>query len=156
MNKSKTAERHRIIIIILLMIVVVLLALICVQCGNQPVPGSTAVIEHNDDVILTNPDNGSIRIKINPAINIKGNIMQNLNFCNYNEDRFLRCRILFEEEYIYDSGLLASGDMLKGDYIKGELLPSGSSEAIAEIYSYDSAENMIGQTNVKIMLNNEG
>jgi len=150
---SKTIRRQRGVIVLLLIIVFVLLVLLCVRCENQPVPGTTAVIEHKEDIILTNPDNGSIRIKINPAITVKGSTMQDLNFANYNENRLLRCRIMTGEEYIYDSGFISSGDMLKGDFINAEYLVSGSNEAIAEVYSYDTSENLLGQTNVKITLN---
>lgn len=150
---SKTIRHQRMIILILLAAVFVLLILLCVQCENQPPAGATAVIEHEDDVVLTKPENGSIRIKINPAITVKGSTMQNLNFANYNEDRLLRCRILLGEEYIYDSGLIASGDMLKGDFINAESLATGVNEAVAEVYSYDTEENQLGQTNVKITLN---
>ena len=140
---------------IIILILIVLLAAACIMLVRQeePEPGETAVIETNTEETLTDTSGGQIRIRINPVVDIKGGIMNNLNFANYNEDRLLRCRILLGEEYIYDSGLIASGDMLKGDFINAESLASGMNEAVAEVYSYDTAENLLGQTNVKITLN---
>lgn len=140
---------------IIILILIVLLAAACIMLVRQEEtePGENAVIETNTEETLTDTSGGQIRIRINPVVDIKGGIMNNLNFANYNEDRLLRCRILLGEEYIYDSGLIASGDMLKGDFINAESLASGMNEAVAEVYSYDTAENLLGQTNVKITLN---
>ena len=118
--------------------------------------GQTAVIEVDTETELTDTSGGQIRIRINPVVDISGGVMQNLNFANYNEERLLRCKILAGEEYVYDSGLIKSGDILKGDYIRTKSLASGKNEALAEIYSYDTADNLLGQTNVKIILNMQG
>ena len=148
-------EKIQWIIILILLILLTASAVMLVRQNNQPA-GQTAVIENNPDETLTDTSGGQIRIKINPVVDISGDVMNNLNFANYNEDRLLRCRILLGDEYIYDSGFIASGDMLKGDFIRTENLLPGSNEAVAEIYSYDTAENLLGQTNVKITLNMEG
>ena len=148
----KKTIRHQTIIVLTLLVAVFILLMLCVQCECIPTASGTAVIDHEDDVTPIKPQNDSIRIKINTAITVKGSIMQNLNFANDNEDRLLRCRIVHGGECIYDSGLLACGDMLKGDFINAVSLASGINMAVAKIYSYDMSENLQSQTDVNVSL----
>ena len=148
----KKTIRHQTIIVLTLLVAAFILLMLCVRCEGMPPLDSTAVIEHEDDVTPIKPENDSIRIKINTAITVKGSIMQNLNFANDNEDRLLRCRIVHGGECIYDSGLLAYGDMLKSDFINAASLASGINMAVAEIYSYDMSENLQSQTDVNVSL----
>lgn len=150
MSENKKIRQQRVCIILLLVLLIIMFFR---QCTDSYKPVETAVIEENPQVQLTDSEKGEIRIKINPAIDVRNKTMQNINFCNYNKDRLLRCRIKSGDQYIYDSGFLAEGNMLKGDYIRTDGLDKGQNEVIAEVYSYDTSENLLGQTNVKITLN---
>ena len=155
MENNKT---QKIIIILLVLALLVAVGLLAMQLlgGEEELkgPSQTAVIEKNEAEELTPQTAGQIRIKINPVVEVKNDTLQNLNFCNYNEERKLQCKIKVGEEYVYDSGRLEPGMELKGDWVaKPEALESGENEATAEIYSYDLEDNPIGQTNVNIVLN---
>ncbi len=147
---------QRILIIVLLAALIVTLLLLLVQCEGEEEeytgPSRTAVIQQNQEEPLNETGSGTIRIVINPVVQVLDDTMQNLGFCNYNKDRLLQCRIKAGEHYVYDSGLLPEGTELAGDFVDTEYLQTGENAALAEIYSYDLDENLIGQTNVKIKL----
>lgn len=156
-NEQEEKKDKKIIIIILLLIIILLIGVlgftVVKMMNNNPTPGQTAVIEQDDETELNDADaTGQIRIKINPVINVKNDTMQNLNFCNYNEGRLLQCKIKVGEDYVYDSGFLKEGEILKGDFVDMKYLKSGENEAMAEVYSYTLDEEPIGQTNVKVTL----
>ncbi len=139
-GEENKIQQQRICIIVLIALLIIMLFIMLGQCSQSGETGQTAVIEENPQVELTDAENGIIRIKISPVIDIRNKTMQNMNFCNYNQGRLLRCKIKFGEEYVYDSGFLAEGKILKGDFIRDEGLAPGNNEAIAEIYSKSEAK----------------
>lgn len=155
-NTSGNDKKKKTLIIILIIVIAALavaLGFTVVHMLNDNGPSRTAVIEQDNDTDLNDVDTtGQLRIKINPVIKVKNDTMQNLNFCNYNEGRLLQCKIKVGDNYVYDSGLLEEGEILKGDFVEMKHLKKGENEALAEIYSYSPEEEPIGQTNVKITL----
>ena len=109
-------------------------------------------VEENPAEELNDSASGSIRIKLSPTVTVKNGVMQDLNFCNYNEERLMSCKIMVGGQCAYESGFLVEGKILTGDFIDTELLQTGEQEALAEIYSFDLEKKPIGQTNVKIKL----
>jgi hypothetical protein len=159
-QEEKVEKKNTTKTVILVIIVLLLVAMLAVASGllykqyksEDTGPSKTAVIKTNDDEELTDPAEGSIRVKINPYVQIIDDTMQNLMFCNYNKDRMLKCKIKVGDTYVYDSGYLAEGNILVGDFIDTSVLSSGENDAIAEIYSYTVDYEKVGQTNVKMTL----
>ena len=154
-QNGKDKKKKTTIVILILVIVALVAALAITSCHflNDNGPSRTAVIEQDNDTDLNDVDTtGQLRIKINPVITVKNDTMQNLNFCNYNEGRLLQCKIKVGDNYVYDSGLLKEGEILKGDFVEMKYLKKGANEALAEVYSYSPEEEPIGQTNVKVTL----
>lgn len=154
----ETKKRYRnILLLLLFLLLIVLLTVWITSCmmekNREKGPSVTAVIKENTEEVADHSASGSIRIVINPVVEIIDDTMQNLGFCNYNENRFLQCKIKVGETYIYDSGLLPEGSELIGDFVDTGELKKGENEALAEIYSYTEEQLPIGQTNVKIILN---
>jgi hypothetical protein len=156
-EEEKGAKRRTIILVIIIILLTGMLAfagsLLYKQYKAENTgPSRTAVIQTNEEEELTDPTEGSIRIKINPYVQILEETMQNLMFCNYNKDRLLKCKIKVGDTYVYDSGYLSEGNILVGDFIDTSALTTGENEAIAEIYSYTVDYEKVGQTNVKMTL----
>ena len=147
-------ERKVYIVIIIILLLLLLASLTAVIVLNSQItPGRTAVIEHNTEEKLTDNSQGQVRIKISPVVTVKNDTMQNLNFCNYNEDRLLKCKLRLDNHYIYESGFVEEGDILRGDFVETEHLEPGENQVLAEVYYYTPDEQPVGQTNVKIVLN---
>lgn len=155
MNLKKAQKTQRILVLLLIAAMILILILLAVQCQEEKGPSKTAVISVNEEEPLNRSETGSIRIVISPVVQVLGDTMQNLGFCNYNEDRLLQCRIKVDGKYVYDSGMLSEGSELVGDFVKSEHLQQGENEAVAEIYSYTLEREPVGQTNVKITLNKQ-
>ena len=155
-NTGGNDKKKKTLIIILIIVIAALAAALgftVVHVLNDNGPSRTAVIEQDNETERNDADEtGQLRIKINPVITVKNDTMQNLNFCNYNEGRLLQCKIKVGDNYVYDSGLLEDGSVLKGDFVETKYLKKGENEALAEIYSYSPEEDPIGQTNVKVTL----
>lgn len=155
-NPGGNDRKTKTLIIILIIVIAALAAALgftVVHMLNDNGSSRTAVIEQDNETDLNDVETtGQLRIKINPVINVKKDTMQNLNFCNYNEGRLLQCKIKVGDNYVYDSGLLEDGSVLKGDFVETKYLKKGENEALAEIYSYSPEEDPIGQTNVKVTL----
>lgn len=149
---KKEREIYIVIIIILLLLLLASLTAVLIINNQHMQPGKTAVIEQTEEKMLTDTSGGQIRIKINPSVTVKDGTMQNLNFYNYNENRLLKCKIRCGEDYVYESGFVEEGSILKGDFVDITQLKSGENQAVAEVYYYTSEEELLGQTNVKIVL----
>lgn len=147
-------EKNKYILIIIILIILLIASIIAgtVIYINKPVQGATAVIQKQNEE-LTDNSGGRVRIKINPFVTVKDNTMQNLNFCNYNEDRLLKCKLKLKDSYIYESVLLQEGSLLEGDFVDTTKLKKGENEVLAEVYSYNTDGTLMGQTNVIIVLN---
>ena len=111
----------------------------------------TAVIVQTDEE-LNDMGGGQLRIRINSAVQIYENTMQDLAFANLNEDRQLQCKIKVGDTYVYNSGLVKSGDIIQADVVDISALKQGKNQGTAEIYSYDMDNELISQTNTIIDL----
>ena len=150
MEKNKNKERIKSIIIVILIIIIILLLLRGCGAGNE----SSSVIKEDSNVVLNDNSSGQVRIKLNPVIDVKDGVMENLNFCNYNEDRLLKVKIKVDDKYIYESDFIKPKEVLESDIIKENNLKLDGKEAIGEIYSYTTDKEFIGQTNVVLQLKN--
>jgi len=134
----------------------IILVLLMNQC-SQPeyIPGQAAVIEKDEEVQLNDMVSGSTRIKLSPSVTVENGRLTNLNFCNYNEGRLMKCRILVEDTCIYESIFLKEGEMLSEDVLPdgaAKSLKPGPQEALVEVHTCTLEEEPVGQTNVKIKL----
>jgi DNA-directed RNA polymerase delta subunit len=153
MKKEQTEKRR-----VQLLAVVFLLTVTLLGGGwyftlhfDHTAPSKTAVIVKTQEALHDTSD-GQLRLKMNSAVQIYEDTMQDLNFVNLNEERQLRCKMKVDNIYIYDSGLIKAGDMVQADVIHTAPLKKGQNTVTAEIYNYDMQEEMIGQTNVTIDL----
>ena len=115
----------------------------------------TAVIVQTDEE-LNDMSSGQVRVRINSAVQIYEETMQDLAFANLNQDRQLQCKIKVGDTYVYNSGLVKSGDIVQADVVDISALKQGKNQATAEIYSYNMDKELIGQTNtiIDLYLNN--
>ncbi|MBS6799150.1 MAG: hypothetical protein KH297_04630 [Firmicutes bacterium] len=148
MERGKQDKRKLIIIALLVVIFALIITLVVVLSQDE----QTAIIVHDDKELLSN-ETGKIRISINPSINIENGTMQDIYFSNYNEDRYLKCKIIAGNTTVYESPFVAPGEIIQADVIDKKI-KSGQTQATAEIYSYDMAKTQIGQSNVNIVLIN--
>ena len=158
-NSSKACkmkERIKTIIIIVLIIIIIILLLRGCEGvshnGTDDGNNNTTQIIVDDKETLHDTTDGNIRIKINPNIKIKNGMMEDLNFCNYNEDRILKLKIMVDNQSAYESGEIGAGEILKSDYLNTNVLKEGSNNAIAQVYSYSEARELLSQTNVAVSL----
>lgn len=149
--KLKVKENIKIIVIIILIMVMAIFFFH--NCNGNEI--ETAVTTENKEVLLNDNSNENIKVKLNPSIDIKEGVLQNLNFSNFNEDRLLKIKIKVNNEYIYESDFIKPKEVLKSDLIKENNLKLDGKEAIGEIYSYTTDKELVGQTNVVINLNDE-
>lgn len=150
-KEGKTKERLKTILIIVLIIIIIILLLR--SCNTQQV--KTAVITENESVVLNDTSSGNIRVKLNPEVDVKDGVLQNLNFSNFNEDRLLKIKIKVDDEYVYESDYIKPKQVLEGDIIKDNDIEFNGKKAIAQIYSYTTDKQLVGQTNVEIKLNDK-
>ena len=156
---ESTNEKNKIqkILIIVLLIAVVLMGawLFYTLHSDDLETSKTAVIVQTDEE-LNDMGGGQLRIRINSAVQIYENTMQDLAFANLNEDRQLQCKIKVGDTYVYNSGLVKSGDIVQADVVDISALKQGKNQATAEIYSYNMDKELIGQTNtiIDLYLNN--
>ena len=145
-------KKQKILIIILLIAVALMGAgLFYVLNGNDLESSKTAVIVLTIEE-LSVTKGGLVIIRINSAVQIYEDTMQDLAFANLNEDRQLQCKIKVGDTYVYNSGLIKSGDIVQADVIDTSVLQKGKNQATAEIYSYNEDKELKGQSNVIIDL----
>lgn len=151
MERGKRDKRRIIIIALLVLIFALIITLVVVLSQDK----QTAIIVHDDKELLSN-EAGKIRISINPSINIENGTMQDIYFSNYNEDRYLKCKIIADgDTTVYESPFIAPGEIIQADVIDDKKIKGGQTQATAEIYSYDMDHTQIGQSNVNIVLINK-
>lgn len=146
---KKLKERFKTILIIILIIIIILLLLR--RCEGET--SKEAVIVEDTTVELKDTSDGNIRVKLNPVIDVKDGVLENLDFSNFNEERLLKIKIKVDDKYIYESDFIKPSEILERDYIEDNNIELDGKEAIAEIYSYTTSKEMVGQTNVVIKLN---
>jgi hypothetical protein len=153
-EEKKNKKKALIFIIILLLAVMAVEGALLYKKLTYTGASVTAVIQDGTEE-LNDPDTGNLRISINTDVTVIDDTMQNLDFANYNKNRYLRCRIKYGNDYIYDSGLLPENKVLVGDFVDTDKLEKGDNDVIAEVYSYSLDEEEIGQTNVQLVMNVE-
>ena len=153
MESTNEKNKKQKILIIVLLIAVVLMGvwLFYALHADDLETSKTAVIVQTDEE-LNGMGGGQLRIRINSAVQIYENTMQDLAFANLNEDRQLQCKIKVGDTYVYNSGLVKSGDIVQADVVDISALKQGKNQATAEIYSYDMDNELISQTNTIIDL----
>ena len=118
-------KKQKILIIILLIAVALMGAgLFYVLNGNDLRTSKTAVIVQTNEE-LSDTNGGQVRIRINSAVQVYEDTMQDLAFANLNEDRQLQCKIKVGDTYVYNSGLIKSGDIVQADVIDTSVLQKG-------------------------------
>ncbi|NBH60601.1 hypothetical protein D1155_02800 [Anaerotruncus sp. 80] len=151
-NTNEKNKKQKILIIVLLIAVVMLgVGLFHALHSDDLETSKTAVIVQTNEE-LSDTNGGQVRIRINSAVQVYEDTMQDLAFANLNEDRQLQCKIKVGDTYVYNSGLIKSGDIVQADVIDTSALQQGKNTATAEIYSYDMGKDLIGQTNTIIAL----
>lgn len=154
-TNEKSKKQKWIIIILLITVALMGAGLFYVLSGNDLRTSRTAVIVQTDEE-LNDMSSGQVRVRINSAVQIYEETMQDLAFANLNQDRQLQCKIKVGDTYVYNSGLIQSGDIIQADVVDISALKQGKNQATAEIYSYDMDKELIGQTNtiIDLYLNN--
>ena len=156
---ESTNEKNKIqkILIIVLLIAVVLMGawLFYTLHSDDLETSKTAVIVQTDEE-LNDMGGGQVRVRINSAVQIYEETMQDLAFANLNQDRQLQCKIKVGDTYVYNSGFVKSRDIVQADVIDISALKQGKNQATAEIYSYNMDNELISQTNtiIDLYLNN--
>jgi len=152
MNNGEKDKRRLLllILIIILLCISVILAVLVVFSSSR----DNAVIAGTEEV-LHDVSDGQVRIRINSFINVNGKTMENLEFCNINDNRLMQCKIRLADRsnYIYQSDLIESGSVVQSDSIRSSMLDNGNNNCIAEIYTFDAkTKKQIGQINVEIII----
>lgn len=153
MERTNEKNKMQKILIMVLLIAVVLMGvgLFYALLSDDLETSKTAVIVQADEE-LNDMSSGQLRIRINSAVQIYEDTMQNLAFANLNENRQLQCKIIVGDTYVYNSGLVKSGDIVQVDVVDNFALKQGKNQATAEIYNYDMDSELISQTNTIIDL----
>lgn len=151
-STNEKNKKQKILIIVLLIAVVLMgVGLFYALHSDDLETSKTAVIVQTDEE-LNDMSSGQLRIRINSAVQIYEETMQDLAFANLNKDRQLECKIKVGDTYIYDSGFIQTGDIVQADVIDTSVLQQGKNTATAEIYSYDMDKELVSQTNTIIDL----
>ena len=110
-------------------------------------------IEENKTEIV-NEDSSATRYRFNTTMTIVKDTIQNINFENVNEKKQLQIKIKLhpdDKDYIYDSGLIPHGQIVKADTLLKHAEP-GEYSTIAECYSYNEGGEQQSQTNFEVRL----
>ena len=155
-STNEKNKKQKILIIVLLIAVVLMgVGLFYALHADDLETSRTAVIVQTDEE-LNDMSSGQVRVRINSAVQIYEETMQDLAFANLNQDRQLQCKIKVGDTYVYNSGFVKSRDIVQADVIDISALKQGKNQATAEIYSYNMDKELIGQTNtiIDLYLNN--
>lgn len=151
MEIKERNRRQKIVIMVLMSAVITLSIGLYFSLQQNDNISKTAVIVQSSEK-LNDMRSGQLRIRINSAVQIYGETMQDLAFANLNKDRQLQCKIKVGDICVYDSGFVKSGDIVQADVVDISVLQKGKNPAIAEIYNYNMEHELIGQTNTMIEL----
>ena len=155
-STNEKNKKQKILIIVLLIAVVLMgVGLFYALHADDLETSRTAVIVQTDEE-LNDMSSGQVRVRINSAVQIYEETMQDLAFANLNQDRQLQCKIKVGNTYVYNSGFVKSRDIVQADVIDISALKQGKNQATAEIYSYNMDNELISQTNtiIDLYLNN--
>lgn len=139
-----------------------LLVLLCLGLGiyvsTRPQQDDPEINRYIEEVETsdTNTDSTSTRYRLNTTLTVVNSTIQNLNFENINEGKYLRIKIKLDYEndtdYIYDSELVPFGKKITADTLLRSDVPAGTYQTIAECYSYSLEKVQLAQTNFVITL----
>lgn len=122
------------------------------QLNKDEKPAFNRYVEEIVEKENTNTDSNKLRFRFNTNIMVIKNTLQNVNLENVNKGKDIQMKIKYEDDYIFDSGLIAYGKVLKSEVLLKEM-PKGTHNVVAEIYSFDSDKTLTNQTNFNIKLN---
>lgn len=121
--------------------------------GKEDIPLNRYLEDNNNGIVDTGQT--TTRYRMNTTITVVKGTIQDINFENVNEGKYLRVKIKKDyekdKEYIYDSGFIPFEKKVVADTLLKNIDP-GTYETIAEVYVYDENENQMGQTNFEIKL----
>lgn len=149
--EERERRRRFLFLIIILLILLMMLGIFACKISDSAV---TAVILPTDEEVHDTDVTGTVRISVEPVINIKNGTMQDLNFFNTNKNRLLSIKIYTQDgdkikDLVYTSPKIKTGMAIAGDFIDTSKLTKGINKAMVEVNYYDMEEKFIGQTNVK-------
>ncbi len=152
MEQSKKDSKKIIFLILLLLMIAILSGILHVVLQEKNEGSEKTAVILKTEESLHDMEDGKLRIRINSAVQIYQDTMQDLAFANLNQGRLLQCKIRVGETCIYDSGLIQAGNVVQADVIDTAVLKKGKNTAMAEIYNYDMEQQLISQTNTVIDL----
>jgi len=138
------------IIIILLIIALLLVLLIRNQDDNEPVETIIKVPDASEEMISMESD--KVRIRMNSQLEVIDGKIKDLEFTNYNEGKLLELTIKFDDEVIFQSSKLRSGEKLQKILIDDEKLKTGTNKGLAEIKYYLEDGTYDGETHLEILI----
>lgn len=140
------------ILLALIMALILVTVIMVALPENEPDFNSTGQAPSQSQDLYDNSD-GKFRLSMNTNVLVADGMLENLNFANYNKDRYLRVRIETADQCIYDSQMVAEGQIIGSDYLTADAdLKTGDHDATAVVYTYDEDKQERGKTNVKINL----
>lgn len=141
------------IIAIFLLLSLIAGAVFVMMPREEVIPPNRYLEENNSGI--TNSNHTATRYRMNTTMTIIKDTIQDLNFENVNEGKYLRIKIKKDykndKDYIYDSGLVPYGKKVTADTLLKSVDP-GTYETIAEVYVYNENEEQTAQTNFEIKL----
>ena len=128
---------------------------ICLLLFKPKEPEINRYIEEVDTTETVNTNDSTTRYRLNSTITVAKNTIQNLDFENVNEGKYLRIKIKLnpdDNDYIYDSELVPFGKKIVSDTLSKTDIPAGTYKTIAECYVYSPDKEQIAQTNFEITI----
>lgn len=128
---------------------------VCAFIASQRQPEINRYIEEVDTTETVNNNDSTTRYRLNSTITVAKNTIQNLDFENVNEGKYLRIKIKLNKDdtdYIYDSELVPFGKKIVSDTLNRTDVPAGTYKTIAECYVYSLEKEQIAQTNFEITI----
>ena len=148
------------LLLLLLLLLLIGFGIYMLLTSNKQVPENPQINRYIEDAETEtlNADSSSTRYRFNTTMTVIKDTIQNMNFENVNEEKYLQIKIKLhpdDEDYIFDSGLIPPGKMLTGDALLTHIEPE-EYETIAECYSYGKISEedfeQLSQTNFEIKL----
>ena len=128
---------------------------VCLLLFRPKEPEINRYIEEVDTTETVNTNDSTTRYRLNSTITVAKNTIQNLDFENVNEGKYLRIKIKLnpdDNDYIYDSELVPFGKKIVSDTLSKTDIPAGTYKTIAECYVYSPDKEQIAQTNFEITI----
>ena len=128
-----------------------------VYYSTRPQPEEVIINRYIEeaDTSEVNVKPGSTQYKLNTTLTVVKSTIQDLNFENVNEGKYLQLKIKLhedDEEYVYDSNLVPFGQKVTADTLLRDDVPAGTYKTIAECYVFSLDKKQIAQTNFVVTL----